>query len=114
MIALDSTAATWRTFDRETAIFDIERKYVVILHPGVDLRCGTERRLAFDVADGYRSVCPFIGAYAPICRTTFAPLRIRDAHDSVVRLPVAARRSPRPIEVSGERARVPSKVSSYL
>src|SRR5215472_17532748 len=107
MIALGSTAATWRKFDRETAIFDIERKYLVILHPGLALRCGTERRLAFEVAGVYRSVYSFIGAYTPICWTTFAPLRIRDAHESVVRLPVPARRSPRPIKASGEGARGP-------
>src|SRR6266550_1209507 len=31
-----------------------------------------------------------IGAYTPTCPTTFAPLRIRDAHESVGQSPVAA------------------------
>src|SRR6266850_363708 len=35
-----------------------------------------------------------IGAYTPICRTTFAPLRIRDAHESGVQSPVDAPSDP--------------------
>jgi hypothetical protein len=30
-IALESIAATWRRFDRETAVFSIDGEYVVIL-----------------------------------------------------------------------------------